>query len=195
MHTAEFVEPPIAAQMDRHRIVAALESAHAAGVDYWTTFSLSDFYAPIGSSWSPAEHVRHLTRSMAPLLPALRLPHMAMRVLFGTASAPSRSFDEMQRVYSAALDAGGMAGRFAPPPDRHAPDGVRRDAIMDAHSETVRGLTKALERWQESGLDLLRMPHPLLGKVTVREMMLFTLIHNQHHVDVAQRRMREVAAT
>ena len=58
-------------------------------------------------------------------------------------------------------------------------------AIMDAHSETLRGLTKAMEKWTESQLDAYRLPHPLLGRLTVREMMLFTLIHNQHHVDVA----------
>jgi hypothetical protein len=32
------------------------------------------------------------------------------------------------------------------------------------------------------------MPHPLLGKLTVREMLLFTLYHNLHHVQNVARR-------
>jgi hypothetical protein len=30
-------------------------------------------------------------------------------------------------------------------------------------------------------LDLLILPHPLLGKLTLREMLYFTLYHVEHH--------------
>ena len=175
----------------RRQIVEALEAAHEVGVEYWSQFSTREFFSPVGAAWSPAEHVRHLTRSMTPLLPVLRVPRVALRVMFGSATVRSRTYDEVMSIYERALAAGGTAGRFAPTPDRAAPDDVRRDAIMDAHSETLRGLTKAMEKWTESQLDAYRLPHPLLGKLTVREMMLFTLIHNQHHVDVLERRRRE----
>ena len=65
---------------------------------------------------------------------------------------------------------------------------------MDHHSETLRGLTQGMERWTETQLDAHRMPHPLMGKLTVREMMLFTLLHNRHHVQVAERRLQETGA-
>lgn len=173
---------------NRREIIEALEAAHEAGVEYWSRFSNREFFAPIGSAWSPAEHVRHLTRSMTPLLPVLRVPRMALRVMFGNAERPSRSYADIEEMYARALAAGGTAGRFAPSPERREGDTARRDAIMDAHSETLRGLTQAMERWTESQLDMHRLPHPLLGKLTVREMMLFTLLHNQHHVDVCERR-------
>jgi hypothetical protein len=48
----------------------------------------------------------------------------------------------------------------------------------------------ALQGWSEQALDRLRLPHPGLGLLTVREMLLFTLYHNAHHVfGVAQRRL------
>jgi hypothetical protein len=37
-------------------------------------------------------------------------------------------------------------------------------------------------------LDRLRLPHPGLGLLTVREMLLFTLYHNTHHVLGVERR-------
>ena len=181
------------ANSSRRAIIEALESAHEAGVEYWSGYTTPEFFAPMGAHWSAAEHVRHLTRSMTPLLPVLRVPRVALRLAFGAATAPSRSYEEIETMYAAALAAGGTAGRFTPPPDSSACDTARRDAIMDAHSETLRGLTQAMNRWTEPQLDAHRLPHPLIGKLTVREMMLFTLLHNQHHVSVAERRRSEAA--
>jgi DinB superfamily len=193
MHT---IQSPAARPVptDRRLLIEQLEAAHEEGVTYWAEFDTPEFFAPIGAHWSPAEHVRHLTRSMAPLLPALRLPRTLLRILFGAPEHRSRDLASMERVYTDALAAGGTAGRFAPPPDTKVADAVRRNAIMDAHSETLRGLTQAMERWSEAQLDGYRLPHPLLGKLTVREMMVFTLIHNRHHVAVCQQRRGEVGA-
>ncbi len=173
---------------NRREIIEALEAVHEVGVDYWARFDTAEFFARIDGSWSPAEHVRHLTRSMTPLLPVLRLPRMALRVMFGRAAAPSRSYEQLQARYATALADGGTAGRYAPSPEGADGTIIRRNAIMDNHSETLRGLTQAMERWTETELDAYRLPHPLLGRLTVREMMLFTLLHNQHHVDVCERR-------
>jgi DinB superfamily len=176
-------------------IIEALEAEHERGVEYWSTFSTPEFFRAMGTHWSPSGHVRHLTRSMAPLLPALRLPKLGLRIAFGAPAGPSRSEAQISDAYGAALAAGAQAGRFAPPPETHAQDAARRDEIMDTHSETLRGLTQAVERWSEAHLDRYRMPHPVLGKLTIREMMLFTLIHNRHHVEVARRRWAETRLT
>mgnify|MGYP003875351927 CR=1 FL=1 len=177
----------------RRAIIEALEAAHEAGVEYWSGFGTREFFAPIGVHWSPAEHVRHLTRAMTPLLPVLRVPRLALRMMFGSAAYPSRSLEVLEAQYAKALVAGGTAGRFTPPQDHATADLARRNEIMDAHSETLRGMTQAMEKWTETQLDAHRLPHPLLGKLTVREMMLFTLLHNEHHVDVCERRRGEVA--
>ncbi len=179
---------------NRRQIIEALEAAHESAVDFWSDFSTPEFFAPIGAHWSPSEHVRHLTRSMTPLLPALRMPRSALRLLFGPVTVPSRSYDDIEAAYMLALATGGTAGRYTPTPERATLDSARRNAIMDAHSETLRGMTQALERWSEAQIDAYRLPHPLLGRLTVREMMLFTLLHNQHHVQVAERRRSEQPA-
>lgn len=190
------VKEPVASQAltNRRQIIEALESVHEDGVEYWARFSTPAFFAPMGSHWSPAEHVRHLTRSMSPLLPVLRVPRMALRVAFGSPTSPSRTVEQIAASYEQALAEGGTAGRYTPSHENESGDDVRRNAIMDHHSETLRGLTQAMERWSEAQLDSYRLPHPLLGKLTVREMMLFTLLHNRHHVEVAERRLRETGA-
>ena len=188
---------PIAltALSNRRAIVEALEAAHEHAVDYWSEYTTAALFSRMGAHWSASEHVRHLTRAMTPLLPVLRVPRVALRMAFGAPTGPSRSLSELQEMYAAVLRAGGTAGRYTPPPDRSAEDMVRRNRIMDTHSETLRGLTQAMERWSEEQLDAHRLPHPLIGKLTVREMMLFTLLHNEHHVTVAERRRLETGLT
>ena len=179
---------------NRRAIIEALEVAHEEALEYWTRYETPSFFGPMGMYWSAADHVRHLTRSMTPLLPVLRVPRLALRVAFGAPTASSRSIAQIESLYEEAIASGGTAGRFAPPPEKGAGDSVRRDRIMDTHSETLRGLTQAMERWSEGELDAYRLPHPLLGRLTVREMMLFTLIHNRHHVAVAERRRVETGS-
>ncbi|MCB9182399.1 MAG: DinB family protein [Flavobacteriales bacterium] len=48
-------------------------------------------------------------------------------------------------------------------------------------------LCKRTSRWSESDLERYLLPHPLLGKLTLREMLYFTLYHVQHHQALVQR--------
>lgn len=45
----------------------------------------------------------------------------------------------------------------------------------------MRTLSVRVDSWTEQDLDTVLLPHPLLGKLTVREMLYFTIYHAQHH--------------
>ena len=38
-----------------------------------------------------------------------------------------------------------------------------------------------IDSFSEKDLDNYILPHPLLGKLTIREMLFFTIYHVQHH--------------
>ncbi|HYP53915.1 MAG TPA: hypothetical protein VEQ42_10275, partial [Pyrinomonadaceae bacterium] len=97
-------------------ILAALRALSGDGLDFWAALEPGRFAAPFGESWSPADNVRHLIKSTQPVTKALKMPGLALRSLFGTADAPSMSFDALRDKYRALLAAGGTAGRFAPDP-------------------------------------------------------------------------------
>ena len=40
-------------------------------------------------------------------------------------------------------------------------------------------------------LDKYVLPHPLLGKVTLREMLYFTIHHNEHHLELLKAGLRK----
>ena len=57
------------------------------------------------------------------------------------------------------------------------------DLVSKYHQKLAEG---GLEKYSESDLDLIILPHPLLGKITLREMMYFTIYHVQHHQKIAE---------
>ena len=63
---------------------------------------------------------------------------------------------------------------------------------MDRHAAAIEEFAQAVSQWRPPALDRTRLPHPLLGRLTVREMVHFTLLHNVHHVAVAERRRRRL---
>lgn len=150
--------------------------------DYFRDLPLEQFFASQGQAWSPAGHLRHLIKSTRPLVRAMKLPKLLLGLLFGRSMAGSRSFEQVRDMYLAAIDEGLQAGRFAPskaPPRVLGED--ERTKILEEWDATGEAFLHVLGRWSESNLDSHRLPHPGMGKLTVREMLYFTLYHDAHH--------------
>jgi hypothetical protein len=168
-----------------------LGALHAAGAAYLSTLPDGAFFGPQGTAWSPADHVRHLEKSTAPLVLALKLPRWLLTLRFGTTARPSRSFTGVRDAYRQLLAGGAQAGRYAPDPEGTPADPpARRREIMHGWTAAVVGLQNATTRWSEPALDRHLLPHPLMGLLTVREMLAFTVYHTAHHL----RRVAERAA-
>ncbi len=127
--------------------------------------------------WSYAQNLDHLVRSVAAVAKALALPKWLIRILFGT-SSKSRTSNEVRSAYLAKLDQGSQAGgKFVPTGSQTQTDALAQwKRVSDQ-------LTSNLDRWNEQQIDRLRLPHPILGKLTVREMLYFTAFHTRHHLD------------
>lgn len=172
-------------------ILAALERLHTQCDRYLSGFSGEVFAAPQGEKWSPADHVRHLAKSVRAVARGLEMPQWLLLLRFGWHRGGSRSFSKVVAIYHAQLTAGATAGRFTPSaqPAPTDPDAWREEVLARWRQASVQ-LHAQIPRWGEGALDRIRLPHPVLGKLTVREMLFFTLYHNAHHV----RRVAERAA-
>ena len=150
---------------------------------FWSEFPSEEFFAPLGEAWSPADNVRHLLKSNRPVAKARRLPKPLLLALFGMALRPSRGYAQLVGSYQEALGNGLTAGRFSARPLEEVekrPD-VQARAVRDL-SASLDAVAAATAQWSDTALDRMRLPHPGLGKLTVREMVMFTLYHNVHHV-------------
>ena len=165
----------------REQIRDALIDQEEEIAEYLGGLSIEEFFADQGRHWSPAGHMRHLNKSVRAVANGVRQTRIAL-MAFGRARGGSRSYADVVDTYRAALDAGGKAGKFGPS-DRASdlPPDEWRLQIMDHWRDSNEQLRTALEGWSEKALDRYRLPHPLIGKLTLRELLFWTLYHNAHH--------------
>jgi hypothetical protein len=170
-------------------IISALERLQSQSERFLGILPTTVFFQPQGEKWSPAVHVRHLRKSTVPLVLAFGVLRPLLLV-FGRSGRPSGGFAELRDQYRQKLAAGATAGVFAPskqvlPDDLEA----QRSTIMRAWSTTTQALCDRLEDWDEAALDQYGLPHPILRRLTAREMMLFTVYHNAHHLRLVAARI------
>lgn len=175
----------------RDEIVRELRALHGQSRTFWDSFSTPEFFSPFGDAWSPADNVRHLLKSNRPVARALAMPKTLLAIRFGVGVRTSVTYAELRARYLSLLATGVTAGRFTPDPLNPSEQSEEHRRSMMATLDTVsENLTSAVSRWREWPLDRLRLPHPALGKLTVREMLFFTLYHNLHHVENVVRKMQ-----
>ena len=140
------------------------------------------FFEKPGGKWSVAENIRHLILSTGTTLLAFNLPKVLVRWIGGKSNRASRSFDELLARYNKKLDEGGKASsRYVP-----KPLSVRsgKSGILDKWNKVTSKLIHALNsKNTEEDLDKYIVTHPLLGRITLRELCYFTIFHTRHHLD------------
>lgn len=138
----------------------------------------SDFIKSANNKWTAGQQLDHTIKAVRPVKLAFLLPVFLLRLTFGKPNRASRTYNGLIEKYHAKLEAGGKASApFIPKPV----------AIRDREklAKQLQGLTDSLinrvNSYSETQLDSYILPHPLLGKLTLREMLYFTIYHVGHH--------------
>lgn len=129
--------------------------------------------------WSIGQHAKHLLLSAQPVTKGMQLPKPALLNAFGTrGDRPEQSEEELVKIYLSVL-AGGVKAppKFTP---EEVTEAQKTDLVADLKQE-LNDLTTTVDQWDETDLSEYVMPHPALGVLTIREMLMFTVYHTQHH--------------
>lgn len=164
-------------------IAAALAASYAAVDAELAAIADEAFGAAPAGVWSPAENLAHLIAVNGAILGGLGSPKPLLLERFGAADRPSRPLAEIRAIYREALASGRAVAppRFAPAPP------AERSRLAADWRDQGGGLAAALSGWSESEADTHLLPHPVLGAMTIREMLRFALYHNQHHANDVRR--------
>lgn len=171
-------------------IIAETEKAWQAVDAFCQGLSPEAFHRkPSPELWSTAENLEHLFTATKPLVKALGAPKLALRT-FGKPNRPGRSYHEIQQRYHERLDS--IGGGRSVDQKNFAPQVDPNSAVAE-HLEKWRSIgakyRQRIGSWSEKDLDAYLLPHPLLGKVLVREMLYFTLYHTYHHLGLMEERV------
>ena len=152
-------------------------------IDWFTTISAENFFARYGEAWSASDNVDHLIKAHKPIAKVLKLPKITLRAMFGKPAKASMSYEELCQIYREEIARGAQAsGRYLP--SQESPDSgteTKKKELLEQFSKASTELIAAIEKWEDKELDDYLLPHPILGKLTIREMLFFTIYHNLRH--------------
>lgn len=151
----------------------------------WTD-GLTDeqFWANPNGKWSVAEVMQHLYLSARPVVRLLTGPRGVLDQ-WGRADSPSRPYQEIGSAYQNVLATGAKAPATMSP--RTDDMQLTRNELVERFRGIYQSLVEAAKNWSANELDNYCIPHPVLGKLTVREMLYFTSLHTEHHLLLLRR--------
>ncbi|MES2394669.1 MAG: DinB family protein [Bacteroidota bacterium] len=172
--------------MTKQEIINKLLKKHIDFIELIKGLSDKDFMFSFENKWTAGQQLDHIVRSVSPLKMAFSLPKFAIRMLFGKANRPSKNYDDLVKKYMLKLETGGVAtGSFVP-----QTIGLdKKEQLTNSLLIVVKDLSKKIDKYSEAELDEYLLPHPLLGKLTIREMLFFTIHHVEQHQKITLRNL------
>jgi len=172
--------------MDRQKIIKLLKENHSSFVDYISDLTNEEFLFTYQHKWTAGQQLDHIYLAVRPVVLALSLPKLFIRFIFGKTNRSSRTYEDLVKKYLNKLQNGGQAtARFIPKPISL----IQKETISKALNKNTNVLCSKIEKFTEQDLDTLILPHPLLGKLTIREMLYFTIYHVGHHHEITKRNL------
>ncbi|HEY3430804.1 MAG TPA: DinB family protein [Cyclobacteriaceae bacterium] len=138
----------------------------------------AEFLYSNNGKWTAGQQLEHLMKSVRPVTLAFALPSFLMKLIFGKANRPSKTYDALVEKYQSKLATGGKSSAPFIPKAVSVGD---KEKLAKQLLALVHSLATRTGKFSEEQLDVLILPHPLLGKLTFREMLFFTIYHVQHH--------------
>ena len=171
-------------QKSKATIVADLKSSFE--VLYKTAHLVPDdlFNASKENKWTPAENISHLVNATKMTLLAYALPKFLPALLYSKSKRRSRTYNEVVETYHEKLAGGAKAfGPYVPKKINYDRDKITTQLLSEGEK-----LAQTIEdKWTEEQLDTYQVKHPILGKLTLRELAYFTIYHNIHHTETIRK--------
>jgi hypothetical protein len=146
------------------------------------------FFSQPTNKWSIAGNADHLVRSVRHTNLAYSLPKLILRIAFGQPRQHTLTYEDLVARYKLKLAQGGKAsGRYLPKINSE-----NKFSLLQKWQKENEKYLELLElKWTERQLDQYVAPHPLLGKITLRELCYFTIYHTEHHLEIVKKRLTE----
>ncbi len=172
--------------MNSTKIITLLEEKHKDLFDWLNQKQEDVWISGPRERWTTGQHFLHLENSLKMLNKALSVPKFILKYKFGTANRPSRSYKEVADRYEVKLSENlDRAKKFNQ--NLEIPDLKKKASIVGSIHIQNKKLQYKTKRLKDKHLDTLIVPHPLMGKMTLREIIMWTAHHTEHHYKILKK--------
>jgi len=138
------------------------------------------------SKWTTGQQALHLLQSIKPLNTAMSMPKFLLKYKFGKANREVRDFDAIVKRYQERLSEIEPGTEFGPSRNMRIPEIKDKAYIINRLQVESKKLQYKTKKWRDKDLDDYILPHPLMGKMPVREIVMWTAHHVEHHTKKLQ---------
>lgn len=174
--------------MNKSEIKKSLEKQYATFAEFINGLSNEEFLFTNQSKWSAGQQLKHIVLCINPLLQVFGMPGKIIEQNFGKTEIPGRTYDKLLADYLGKLNQGGKA------PNQYVPEIVpenEKSELLKTLPKLIEKLKIELDFFTEIELDTLLIPHPLLGNISLREMLYNAIYHVEHHQKQAENNLKK----
>jgi uncharacterized damage-inducible protein DinB len=162
--------------MLKQELIKTFYNNHKILSDFIHSLTDEQFVFSSNGKWTAGQQFSHVYLTLQPFLKVLPSKDFILEK-FGKIDRPVWSYDTVIENYF-------KTSRQAPAP--YLPEPVNPDQksrIAEDLEKVLLSIQELLNQYTEEELDTLVIPHPLLGKLTIREMFYLMSYHPIHHLN------------
>lgn len=166
--------------MDKEHIANLLEEKHQNLFSWLEQHDIQRWETGPEGKWTTGQVVLHLLQSIIPLNTAMSLPKFILKYKYGNSNRTVRVYKVIVSRYLERLEkAKGIVSPFS---KRNKISKAKdKNYIINRLKTESKKLQYKTRKWSDSDLDTYVLPHPLIGKMPVRELLMWTSYHVEHH--------------
>ena len=164
--------------MKKQEIIEFLLKKYDFFVSYINGLTDEDYLVSYQQKWTAGQQLAHLVQCVKPLVKVYGMDKPTLEQTFGFATKPSLTYEGLLEQYNEKLNQPyTLADRYAPEPVSLE----QRQPLTENLTRLIQDLCTKVESFTEQELDTFCIPHPLLGSLTLREMLQNAIAHVEHH--------------
>ncbi|MNU20381.1 DinB superfamily protein [compost metagenome] len=161
--------------MVKQELIAVFIRNHQQAVQYIDGLEDSKFSYRYQDKWTAGEHLAHILLTIIPF-PKVLSSKDFIRKQFGSVDRQTWDYETVLHHYAQTS----LKAPDAFLPKEEVPY-THKAAIIADIQQHLHDINHLLDSYSEEELDTLVLPHPLLGKLTIREMFYLMAYHPLHH--------------
>lgn len=172
--------------MTTQQLIASFYDDHKKMSDYVLSLPEEAFMYSHDGKWTAGQQLKHVYLTLVPFPKILASKDFIIQK-FGTIDRPTWDYDTVLKNYF-------QSSRQALPvfvPEEVTTD--QKTEIAAGLEEITTTIQNLLQTYTDEELDTLVIPHPLLGKMTIREMFFLMTYHPTHHLRQTQEHVEKMS--